>query len=140
MPITFNISGAPIGPPLVITGMRPLPRPISFSFSRMSLVSGTLVVSTSSKSGRALRTFWTSDVASESGGVKVSSTTSFSPSLSKPPSRIGLLKLTGEAVLSIRIPTVFGRGAFAALATSRITGSASSACLFAVGEVWKTYL
>ena len=103
-------------------------------------MSGTFVVSTSSRSGRAPRTFCTSEVASESGGVKVSSTTSFRPSFSKPPSRIGLVKLTGEAVLSIRMPTVFGVVAFASLAMAITTGRASAAWALAVGEVWNTYL
>ena len=65
----FRSSGAASGLPFDTTGMRPLPMPISFIFSRMILVSGTLVVSTSRTSGRALRTFCTIDVASDSGGV-----------------------------------------------------------------------
>ena len=140
LPTTVSNSGAPMWPPLVMIGSRPLPRPISLSFSSTSLVSGTLVVSTSSMSGRALRTFCTSEVASDSGGVKVSSTTSLRPSLSKPPSRIGLVKLTGEAVLSMMMPMVLGVATCASLATSITTGSASLDCLLAVGEVWNTYL
>ena len=126
--------------PFEITGMRPRPRPISVSFSSTSLSSGMLVGSSSRMSGRVLRTFCTTEVASGSGGVKISSTTTFSPSFSRPPSRIGLTKLTGEAVLSMMMPTVLAGFPVADLASSSSAGSAPWACAPAVGEVWNTYL
>src|ERR1700682_58624 len=107
LPTTFRSSGAPLCPPLAMTAMRPLPRPISESFSSTSLESGPRVVSINRTSGRALRTFCTMEVASASGGVNTSSTTSFKPSLSKPPSRIGLGEVTGGAGLSLLVPHGF---------------------------------
>jgi hypothetical protein len=76
----------------------------------------------STNSGLAERTFCMSGVASESGGVKISSTTSFRQSFSGPPSRIGFMKLIGKAVLSEMMPTVVGRLPLAFSARSRSAG------------------
>src|SRR6202165_4607119 len=140
LPTRRSISGAPICAPFDTTGKRPRPSPISLSFSSTSLSSGTLVGSSSSTSGRELRTFCTTEVASASGGVKVSSTNSFRFSLSNPPSRIGLTKLIGAAVLSIPLPTVVRGFPVAIFASSSSAGSAPCACAPPVGEVWNTYL
>ena len=134
------MSGAPMCAPLEITGTRPRPRPNSCSFSRHSLSSGIAVGSSRRKSGRLERTFWISGVASDSGGVKVSSTTSLRPSFSMPPSRMGLAKLTGAAVLSMTMATVLGLLPVAASASLTRAGSALLAWAPPVGEVWNTYL
>ena len=57
-------------------GILPWPRPNSLIFSRPSLASEIAFGMNSSRSGRADLTFWISGVASESGGVQTSSTTS----------------------------------------------------------------
>ena len=51
---------------------------------------------------------------------------------------MGLTKLTGAAVLSLRMPVVVGALPVVALARSTMVGRASSVCLSAVAEVWKT--
>ena len=58
------------------------------------------------------------------------------PSLVSPPSRIGLRKATGEAVLSPMMPAVVGALPVAALPSSMIVGSALTDCQPAVGEDW----
>ncbi len=105
-------------PPLVTTGTAPLPMRISLILSSRSLVSGTLVDNKKATSGRVLRSFCTLDVASDIGGVNTSSTVSLSFSFSKPPSRMALVKLTGEAVLSITMPTDCGALPLACVANS----------------------
>ena len=120
--------------------MRPRPRPNSCIFSRHILSSGIDVGSSSRKSGRLERTFWMSGVASDSGGVKVSSTTSLRPSFSIPPSRMGLAKLTGAAVLSMMMPTVCGLLPDTVSASLTRAGSTLLAWAPPVGEVWNTYL
>ena len=57
-------------------GILPCPRPNSLIFSRPSLASEIAFGMNSSRSGLADLTFWISGVASESGGVQTSSTTS----------------------------------------------------------------
>ena len=117
-----------------------MPRPISLIFSTHILSSEIAVGSSSRISGRCERTFWISGVQSDSGGVKVSSTTSLSPSFSSPPSRIGLVKLTEAAVLSWMMPTRRGFLPVAASASLRIAGIALTACAPPPSEVWNTYL
>jgi hypothetical protein len=131
---TFLRSAAPI------IGMRPRPSPISFIFSRTSFASGILVGTNSTASGRVLRSFCTTDVASASGGVKVSSIVSLMPSFSNPPSRIGFRKLTGDAVLSPMMPIVCNCWPVATFPSSMIAGMAPIDCAPAVGDVWNTYL
>jgi len=138
--MTFNSSGAPIWPPLVTTGTAPFPMRISLILSSSSLVSGTLVDNKNATSGRVLRSFCTLDVASDIGGVNTSSTVSLSFSLSKPPSRMALVKLTGDAVLSITMPTDCGGLPLACVANFTKIGNAAAACVLALGDVWKTYL
>ena len=77
---------------------------------------------------------------SDSGGVKVSSTTSLSPSFSNPPSRIGLAKATAAAVLSWMMATVSSFLPVALSASLTRAGMALLACSPPVSEVWNTYL
>src|SRR5690606_12227569 len=81
-----------------------------------------------------------SDEASDSGGVKVSSTTSSSLFLASRPSFMAFTDDNEAAVLSVSMATVLGRLPEAFSARSRIIGSAMSACRPAVAEVWKMYL
>ena len=62
------------------------------------------------------------------------------PSFCSPPSRIGLRKATGEAVLSPMMPAVVGALPVAALASSMMVGSAAPGCRPAGIELWNTYL
>ncbi len=127
-PIVFNSSGAPNGAPLPTSGIFPLPILNSSSFSRICLVSGIAEVSSSRKSGLAERTLSISGVASDKGGVKTWSTTALRPALSSPPpSRSCLPKLTGDAVLSCRMPIVFGRLPVALSASLSAVGIVSAA-------------
>jgi hypothetical protein len=50
------------------------------------------------------------------------------------------MKLTGEAVLSLRNATLVGRLPVDFSASARSAGTISLACVSAVGEVWKTNL
>ena len=133
-------SGSRIAAPFEIVGSRPSPSPNSFIFSSSSFASEMAVGSRSSMSGRLARTFWISGVAFASGGVKVSSTTSVRPSFASCVARIGFTNASDAAVLSITMPTVFGRlpEDFSAIASN--AGSEPSACWSPVADVWKTYL
>ena len=51
-----------------------------------------------------------------------------------------MVKATGEAVLSMTMPMVFGVAPVALFITWLRTGRAFSACAPAVIEVWNTYL
>jgi hypothetical protein len=94
-----------------------------------------LVGTNSTASGRELRSFCTTDVASASGGVKISSIVSLMPIFSRPPSRIGFRKLTGDAVLSPMMPIVCNGWPVATLPSSTIAGIAPTDCAPAVGDV-----
>ena len=133
-------SGSRIVAPLAIVGTLPCPRPNSFIFSSNSLASEITVGSRMRMPGRAERTFSISGVAFASGGVKVSSTTSFKPGFSNWWSRIGFTNDTEAAVLSITMPMVLGRCPDAFSASSSNAGSEPSACCTPVAEVWNTYL
>ena len=121
-------------------GILPWPSPNSLIFSRPSLASEMALGMNSSKSGRADRTFWINGVASESGGVQTSSTTSCRPSWAKIFSLSALAVATDVAVLSIIIATVFGRLPDAASASFISSGRPSSDCRLAGAAVWKMYL
>ena len=124
----FATSGSPMAAPFETVGKRPPPSPNSFIFWISSAVSEIAVGSSRNRSGRAARTRWISGVAFASGGVNVSSTTSWSPSLpSSPPSFIGFTNATEAAVLSMTMPTRAGFFAPAAAARSSKIGSDSSA-------------
>ena len=126
--------------PNEIVGSLPCPRPNSFIFSSSSLASEITVGRKNRRSGFAERTFCTSDVASASGGVKVSSTISCRPFSASRPSRIALADDTDAAVLSVTIATVLGFLPDAVSASFTICGRACFACDPAVAEVWNTYL
>ena len=131
-------SGSPMALPFDTVGRRPRPRPNSFIFSMSSFESETVVGSSMKRSGRVARTRWIRGVAFESGGVKVSSTTSVSPcAASALPSTIGLTNATEAAVESMTKPMRSGLVPDAVSASSMRIGSASSACFTPVGEVWK---
>ena len=71
-----SMSGSAIVMLKETVGILPWPSPNSLIFSRPSLASEIALGMNSSRSGRADLTFWISGVASESGGVQTSSTTS----------------------------------------------------------------
>src|SRR5260221_1546118 len=135
-PIVLSNSGEPNGAPLPTSGIFPLLSLTSSSFQSISLQSGMAEVRSSRKSGLAERTLSTSGVASDSGGVKIWSTTALRPAFSMPPpSRSCLPKLTGEAVLSWITPIVFGRLPVACSASLSAVGRGSAACQSAGRDV-----
>jgi hypothetical protein len=126
--------------PNEIVGILPCPRPNSFIFSSSSLASEITVGRKNKRSGLAERIFWTSEVASASGGVNVSSTINCSPLAASKPSLIDFADAIDAPVLSVMIATVFGLLPEAASARFMICGKACRAWEAAVAEVWKTYL
>jgi hypothetical protein len=134
--MVLSMSGSAIAMPNEMVGMRPWPRPNSFIFSSTSFASEITVGRKKKRSGRVVRSCWIKGVASTRGGVKVSSTTSSSPSSLSRCSRIGLTDEIEAAVLSVTIATVFG-SAPAVLASSTSVGSDWTACEPEVADVWK---
>ena len=92
------------------------------------------------KSGLAERSRCTSVVASLKGGVNTSSTTTLTPSFSKPPSRSGLTKACDAAVLSETMATVVGRLPATCSAMFSTVGIELSASTLATGTVCTRYL
>ena len=121
-------------------GILPCPRPNSLIFSSPSLASETAFGMNSRRSGRADLTFWIRGVASESGGVQTSSTTSSRPSCAKIFSFSAFAVATEVAVLSISMATVFGRLPDAASASFINSGTPSCDCTLAGAAVWKMNL
>ena len=129
-------SGEPIAAPLLIVGIRPLPKPNSFIFSKSSFESEIAVGSSNNKSGRLERTRCIREVALANGGVNTSFTTNSRLfSANALPSTIGPTKATEAAVLSITMPMVSGLFPEADSARSSSNGKAFSLWYAPVAEV-----